>query len=69
MSVLSKRVSTLESVIAPNGKHYVIWALTNECMPTTEEQIGAAIEKAKTEGVPANARFWPVRWLAPQESS
>jgi hypothetical protein len=31
----------------------VIWAMTNECMPMTEEQIDAAIEKAKAEGAPA----------------
>jgi hypothetical protein len=46
------------SVIGPRGNRpHVIWAMTNECMPMTEEQIDAAIEKAKAEGAPAKARF------------
>lgn len=66
MSNLSKRVTVLETQLAPNGKLYPIWAMTDECMPMTEAQIGATIEKAKAEGAPSNARFWPVSWLAPQ---
>ena len=66
MSILAKRVSALETQLAPKGRPYVIWAMTDECMPMTEAQIDAAIDKAKADGAPANARFWPVRWLAPQ---
>ena len=67
MSNLGKRVTILEAQLAPKGRPYVIWAMTDECMPMSETQIDAVIERAKAEGAPANARFWPVRWLAPQE--
>lgn len=67
MSNLGKRVSALESHLMPKGRTYVIWAMTDECMPMTEKQIDAAIERARADGAPANARFWPVRRLAPQE--
>src|SRR5258705_11353661 len=49
------------SVIGPRGNRpHVIWAMTDECMLMTEQQIDAAIEKAKPEGAPANARFIPI---------
>ena len=66
MSVLTKRLENLETTMAPKGRIIPIWAMTDNCMPMREKQIDAAIEKAKAEGAPSNARFWPVRWLAPQ---
>ena len=67
MNNLGKRVSALENQLCPKGRPYVIWAMTDECMPMKEKQIDAAIERVKAEGAPVNARFWPVRWMAPQE--
>jgi hypothetical protein len=68
MNQLSKRVSALEAAHNPAGQVICFWAI-DDCEPMTEKQIDAAIAKAKAEGTPANARFWPVRWLALQEAT
>jgi hypothetical protein len=61
-----RRIEQLEAKIAPIGEPFYIWAMTKECLPMTEEQIDAAIEKAKVEGAPANAQFFATCWSAPQ---
>jgi hypothetical protein len=61
-----RRIEQLEAKNAPIGEQFYIWAMTDECLPMTEEQIDAAIEKVKAEGAPANAQFCLIRWSAPQ---
>ena len=67
MNNLGKRVTALETRFAPKGRPYMIWAMTDGCMPMTEEQIEGAIQDAIAAGAPANSRFISARWLAPQE--
>ena len=66
MNNFSRRVSVLEEGLEIKGKPYIIWAMTDDCMPMTGVQIEAAIEQDKTDGAPANLTFMPVSWLVPQ---
>ena len=66
MNYFSRRVSVLEESLKVKGKLYMIWAMTEDCMPMTDVQIEAAIERAKAYGAPVGSTFMPVSWLVPQ---
>ena len=69
MSVnLTRRVDALEASLAPAGKIVAFWAMTDQGDPMTKREEEREIAALRAKGIPANARFIPVRWQSPCDS-
>jgi hypothetical protein len=61
---LNRRIAALEAARSPAGPVIGFWAMTEDCLPMTEEQIEKEIAVRKASA-PANAQLVPITWLPP----
>jgi hypothetical protein len=65
---LNRRLAALEAARSPAGPVIGFWAMTEDYLPMTEEEIEKAVAARKATA-PANARIVPMTWLPPDDPS